>query len=44
MSLSEMRVRIKAGIWQTIAQSGVDVSAVPAEDMDKLVVNLTDTV
>lgn len=44
MSLSEMRVRIKASIWQTIAQSGVDVSAVPAEDMDKLVVNLTDTV
>jgi len=44
MSLSEMRVRIKASIWQTIAQSGVDVSAVPTEDMDKLVVNLTDTV
>jgi hypothetical protein len=44
MSLSEMRVRVKASIWQAIAQSGVDVSAVPTADMDKLVVGITDAV
>ncbi len=37
MSVPEMRAKVKAGIWQAVAQSGVDVSALPQEEMDKLV-------
>ena len=34
--------KLKANIWQTIAQSDVDISAIPQEDMDKLVGVITD--
>ena len=44
MSLPEMRAKLKAGIWQAIAQSGVDVSALPQADMDKLVGAITEGV
>ena len=37
MSLAEMRAKLKANIWQSIAQSKVDVSAIPQNEMDKLV-------
>ncbi len=37
MSVPEMRAKVKAGIWQAVAQSGVDVSALSQEEMDKLV-------
>jgi hypothetical protein len=42
MSLSEMRARVKAGVWQAIARSQVDVSALPQADMDKLVAAITE--
>jgi hypothetical protein len=44
MSLAEMRAKIKAGIWQAVARSGVDVSALPQEDVDKLVGAITEGV
>lgn len=37
MSVPEMQSRLKGKVWQAIAQSGVDVSAIPQEAMDKLV-------
>lgn len=39
--LSEMQSRLKASIWQAIAQSGVDISGVPQEHMDRLVQAIT---
>ena len=44
MSLPEIRAKIKANIWQTVAQSGVDISAIPQEEMDKLVSAITEGV
>jgi len=44
MSLSEMRAKLKANIWQTIAQSDVDTSAIPQDEMDKLVGVITEGV
>lgn len=44
MSLSEMRAKVKAAIWQAIAQSGVDVSGLPQAEIDKLVGAVTEGV
>jgi hypothetical protein len=44
MSLPEMRTKVKAGVWQAIAQSGVDVSGLPQADMDRLVGTITEGV
>ena len=44
MSLSETKAKIKASIWQAIAQSGVDVSSLPQEELDQLVRAITDGV
>ena len=44
MSLAEMKTRLKAAIWQAVAQSGVDVSGVPQAEMDTLVAAITDGV
>jgi hypothetical protein len=44
MSLAETRAKIKAGIWQAVARSGVDVSALTQEDVDKLVGAITEGV
>ncbi|MCP4369848.1 MAG: PH domain-containing protein, partial [Deltaproteobacteria bacterium] len=44
MSLSEMRARVKASIWQAVAQSRVDVSALSSGEMDKLVEAITEGV
>ena len=42
MSLSEVRAKIKGNIWQAIAKSGVNVSALPQAEMDKLVAAITE--
>jgi len=44
MSLSEMQSRMKARVWQAIAQSGVNVSTIPQTDMDTLVNTITEGV
>jgi hypothetical protein len=44
MSLPEMRAKVKAGIWQAIAQSGADTSSLPQADMDRLVGAITEGV
>lgn len=42
MSLAENKARIKAGVWQAIAKSNVNLSAISQEDMDKLVGAIAD--
>lgn len=37
MSLEQLQAKLTAKIWQSIAQSGIDVSAVAQDDMNKLV-------
>jgi hypothetical protein len=44
MSINEMRAKIKGSVWQAIAKSGVDVSALPQAQMDKLVGGITEGV
>jgi hypothetical protein len=44
MSLPEMRAKVKAGIWQAVAQSGVDTSSLPQADMDRLIGAITEGV
>lgn len=44
MSLSEMRAKMKASIWQGVAQSGVDVSGLSQTNVDKLVGAITESV
>jgi hypothetical protein len=44
MSLPELRAKIKAGIWQAVAQSGTDVSAISQADMDRLISAITEGV
>ncbi len=43
MSFAETRARIKANIWQAVAQSGVDVSGLPEGEMDRLVTAITES-
>ena len=42
MSFAEMKTRLKATIWQAVAQSGVDLSSLPQAEQDKLVSAITD--
>jgi Bacterial PH domain len=44
MSISEMRAKVKAGIWQAVAQSGVDTSSLPQAELDQLVGAITEGV
>lgn len=44
MSLSEMQATVKASIWQAIARSGVDLSALSQEDTNRLVAAISETV
>ncbi len=44
MSVAEMRAKIKAGVWQAIARSGINLSPLPQEDVDKLVSAVTEGV
>lgn len=43
MTLEHNRARVVAAVWQAIAQSGVDLSAVPREQQDRLVAAIADT-
>jgi membrane protein YdbS with pleckstrin-like domain len=42
MTLEQNRARVVAAVWQAIAQSGVDLSAVPREEQDRLVATIAD--
>ncbi len=44
MNLDKIRATMISSIWQALAQSGVDLSAVPAEQQEKLVDKIADTV
>ena len=44
MSLSETRARVKSRIWQAVAQSGVDLSSLPKENLDKLVESISEEI
>lgn len=44
MTVEQSRERVKASIWQSIAKSGVQIDAVPADQLDVLVNAITDGV
>jgi hypothetical protein len=44
MSIEKIRTTVIANIWQSIAQSGVDLSVIPQDDQDILVHKITDSV
>lgn len=44
MSLAEIRAKVKASIWQAVAQSEVDLSSLPQEEVDKLIAAITENV
>lgn len=44
MSIEQSHSRLTASIWQAIAQSGVDLTAVPQEQQQKLVATISDNV
>jgi len=44
MDLQKIRAELIANIWQALAQSGVDLSAVPAEQQEELVKKIADKV
>ena len=44
MNLDKIRATMISSVWQALAQSGVDLSAVPAEQQEKLVAKIADTV
>ncbi len=44
MSLPEVRAKVKAAIWQALAQSGVDLSSLPQAEIDRLVGAITEGV
>ena len=41
MNLTEIQAKLKSSIWQSVAQSGVDISSLPQEQLDKLVGAIT---
>ena len=42
MSLEQNRMQLTARIWQSIAQSGVDLSSIPREQLEKMVSTIAD--
>jgi len=42
MSMEKIQAQIKSSLWKSIAQSGVSLSAISAEDQTRLVDHLTD--
>lgn len=44
MSLPEVRAKVKTGIWQAIAQSGINMSGLPQTEIDRLVDAITEGV
>lgn len=43
-SVEEIRTKVSARIWQSMAQSGVEVSSIPPEQLQALVSSITDGV
>lgn len=44
MTIEQTRAQVVASVWQAVAQSGVDLSAVPQEQQEKLVGKIADSV
>jgi len=44
MSIEKIRTQVISSIWQAVAQSGVELSAVPQEQQEKLVEKIADNV
>ena len=44
MEIEKIRAQLVSSVWQAFAQSGVDLSAVPVEQQQKLVARIADTV
>ena len=44
MTIDKLRAQVTGSIWQAIAQSGVDLSAVPHDQQEKLVSKIVDNV
>ncbi|MDQ4078835.1 MAG: PH domain-containing protein [Chloroflexota bacterium] len=44
MAVSDIHTRMKARVWQAIAQSGVDLSSIPQDEMDRLVTTIAENV
>lgn len=44
MSIDEIRAKIKSSIWQATAQSGVNLSALPEDQQNRLIETITDKV
>jgi len=44
MTIEQSRSKIIAGIWQGVAQSGVDLATIPQEQQEKLVSKIADSV
>lgn len=42
MSIEKTRAHVISGIWQAIAQSGVDLSSIPQEQQEQLVAKIAD--
>jgi hypothetical protein len=42
MTIEQIRAQIASSVWQAIAQSGVDLSSLPAEQQEKLVRTIAD--
>ncbi len=44
MTIEKIRSQLVSSVWQAFAQSGVDLSTIPAEDQEKLVREISDRV
>lgn len=44
MSIDQIRAQVIASIWQAVAQSGVDLTAIPHDQQEKLVGKIADNV
>lgn len=44
MSIEKVRASVKGSVWRGIAQSGVDMAALPAEQQNRLVDSVTNSV
>jgi hypothetical protein len=42
MSIDQTRAQVISGVWQAIAQSGVDLSSIPQDQQEKLVSKIAD--
>ena len=44
MAIEKIRTQLISSIWQAVAQSGVDLSAVPQDQQEKLIGKIADNV